>query len=61
MIKKKKFNNTLTPNELADAQFAENIAVRDLLESYNEARYSEHTIDESKAREGMDTLRKLRL
>ena len=61
LIKKKKYNHALTPSELADHQFPENEQARSLLEAYNEARYSEHTIDESKAKEGLDTLRKLRL
>lgn len=58
--RKKHFDSTQTPLELADARFIQDPRVRRLLEDYNEARYSDHPVAPESVSAGLEALRRMR-
>ncbi len=58
--RKKRFDSTQTPQELANERFAQDPRVRRLLEDYNEARYSDHPISPESVSAGLEALRRMR-
>lgn len=58
--RKRRFDSTQTPRELAEARFAQDPRVQRLLEDYNEARYSAHPVEPESVAAGLEALRRMR-